>query len=649
MKIKVSSIFGKIPACILIAICCEISVGTIMVSTFLFRNYSLIKIGQPSPYTIVAPYSVSVVDTEETKRLQQQALANVKEVYSLDVMVLPISEAKLRSYLESKGIKEDTREWKVAFSLLRQSMKRGIYPWELENVIKSVQNRIDRMNNIPENVKPVLKESLRLSLAANVLPDKDKTAELRLMVKKRVGNITYRVVKGQVVVRKGDIIGRKEMLILRALNILPPHFPYLQVVAVFVFVLILIYVLYVYLRNEHPVVLESASTLLFISVVTLIAMIVTRFTAVLSPFFIPTAFVGMVIAVLLNKRLGVFLSMVASLAVAMMLDGDILIFSMCALGSVVGVYLSGEATQRIDLIRVGISVGIANILVVFVGGMISGENMVRIVSASLWSGAGGILTAAMVSSMLPHFESAFGLISNIRLLELGMPDQPLLKRLQIEAPGTYHHSLNVANLAEVAAKAVGANALLARVGAYYHDIGKLKRPAFFTENQGEGFGNLMETIMPNLSILVIINHVKEGIELAKKYKLPSPIMDFIAQHHGTSVIGYFYSKAKEDLGEANVNKDDFRYPGPKPKTKETAIVMLADSVEAAVRSLENKSPAKIESMVRDIVRSKLEDGQLDESDLKFTDLQKIIKEFTRVLTSMYHSRVRYPEEGEKGA
>ena len=648
MKIKANSIFGKIPRYILIAICCEISIGTIMVSTFLFRNYSLIKIGQPSPYTIVAPYSVSVVDTEETKRLQQQALVNVKEVYSLDATVLPISEAKLRSYLESKGIKENTKEWKAAFNLLRQSMKRGIYPWELEDVIKSIQNRIDGMN-VPENVKPVLKESLRLSLATNVLPDKDKTAELRLMVKKRVGNVTYRVVKGQVVVRKGDIIGRKEMLILRALNILPPHFPYLRVGAVFVFVLILTYVLYVYLKNEHSLLLESASTLLFISVVTLIAMVVTRFTAVLSSFFIPTAFVGMMIAVLLNKRLGVFLSIVASLAVAMMLDGDILIFSMCALGSVVGVYLSGEATQRIDLIRVGISVGIVNILVVFIGGMIPGENIVRIVSASLWAGAGGILTAVMVSSMLPHFESAFGLISNIRLLELGMPDQPLLKRLQIEAPGTYHHSLNVANLAEVAAKAVGANALLARVGAYYHDIGKLKRPTFFTENQGEGFENLMETIMPNLSILVIINHVKEGVELAKKYKLPSPIIDFIAQHHGTGVIGYFYSKAKEDLGEANVNKDDFRYPGPKPKTKETAIVMLADSVEAAVRSLENKSPAKIESMVRDIIRSKLEDGQLDESDLKFTDLQKVIKEFTRVLTSMYHSRVRYPEEGEKGA
>ncbi len=646
MRVKMNSLFRKIPAYILIALCCEISIGVVMVSTFLLRDYSLIKVGKPSPYTIVAPYSVSVIDTEETKKLQQQALANVKGVFSLDTAVLPIAEAKLRAYLESKGVKEGSKGWKVAFGILERAMKKGIYPWELKNVFKSAESQVDEAD-LPEKLKAVLKEGLRLSLSANVLLDKDKTAKLRLMVKNRVGNVTYRVVKGQVIVRKGDVVGRKEMLLLKALNILPPRLPYLRIVATFAFVFILMYVLYIYLRNEHPGVFESTPTLLFLAVVTLIAMIVTRFTAILSPFFIPTAFVGMMIAVLLNKRLGVFLSIIVSLAIAMMLDGDILIFSMCALGSVVGVYLSGEAKQRIDLVRVGISVGIANILVVFMGGMISNENIVRIVSASLWAGTGGILTAVMVSSMLPHFESAFGLISNIRLLELGMPDQPLLKRLQMEAPGTYHHSLNVANLAEAAAKTVGANALLARVGAYYHDIGKLKRPNFFSENQrGE---NVTNTIIPNLSVLVIINHVKEGIELAKKHKLPSPIIDFIAQHHGTGVITYFYSKAKEDLGEDKVNKDDFRYPGPKPRTKETAIVMLADAVEAAVNSLKNKTPAKIENMVKNIVRSRLEDGQLDESDLKFTDLQKIIKEFTRVLTSMYHLRIEYPEEGKKDA
>ena len=211
----------------------------------------------------------------------------------------------------------------------------------------------------------------------------------------------------------------------------------------------------------------------------------------------------------------------------------------------------------------------------------------------------------------------------------------------METPGTYHHSILVGNLAEAAAEAVGADGLLARVGSTYHDLGKLKRPYFFAENQF-GIDNPHDKIAPSLSTLIITSHVKDGIELARENKLPDVVIDFIAQHHGTDLVKFFYHRAKENDGE-NIQEKDFRYPGPKPQTKETAIVSLADAVEAAVRSLVKPTPGKIEALVRKIIRDRLDDGQLDESDLTFKDLNKIAEAFVKVLNGIYHARVEYPE------
>jgi putative nucleotidyltransferase with HDIG domain len=244
---------------------------------------------------------------------------------------------------------------------------------------------------------------------------------------------------------------------------------------------------------------------------------------------------------------------------------------------------------------------------------------------------------------LPYLESGFGLTTSVTLLELANPSHPLLKQLLMEAPGTYHHSLIVANLAEAAAEAVGADPLLARVGSFYHDIGKLKRPYFFIENQ---LGpNPHEKISPNLSTLIITSHVKDGLEMAKKAKLPKVIQDIIVQHHGNSLVSFFYRQAEKNSDSKEVlREEDFRYEAPVPQTKEAAIILLADAVEAAVRSLNKPAAGRVEAVVRKIIKEKLDDGQFDQCNITLRELDIIAQTFVRILSGIYHTRIEYPEK-----
>jgi len=358
-------------------------------------------------------------------------------------------------------------------------------------------------------------------------------------------------------------------------------------------------------------------------------------------FYIPFSLIPMLTMLLFNNlEIALLVTLAASVSVASISRNPFQLALLSLVSGILAIVLLQGARRRTTIIRAGLIVGIVQVIaLIFIDRLWLG-----LANRYLFLVLNGIVSSIIVLGVLPLFEYLFKTATNISLLELADFNHPLLKRMILEAPGTYHHSLVVGNLSETACGAVGANALLARIGAYYHDIGKLQKPEYFSENQ-EVSENKHDTLSPTMSKLIIMNHVKEGVELAKKYKLKPTLIDFILQHHGDSLVYYFYRRALETLEEdQEVKEEGFRYPGPKPDTKETAIVLLSDSVEAATRALKEPTPAKIEEVVHKVVNNKFIDGQLDECDLTLRDLEKISSIFIRILSGIYHSRVTYPEE-----
>ena len=361
----------------------------------------------------------------------------------------------------------------------------------------------------------------------------------------------------------------------------------------------------------------------------------------LSVFYLPFPVTPMLTTLLFNSmEVSLFVTLAVSLSVASITGVPFQAGLLSLISGIFSIILVRGARRRTTLIRAGLILGITQVItLIFIDRLWFG-----LADRYLVLALNGIISSIIVLGVLPVFEYLFKTVTNISLLELADFNHPILQRMVLEAPGTYHHSLVVGNLSEAACGTVGANALLARIGAYYHDIGKLQKPAYFSENQ-DIKESKHDTLSPTMSKLIIMNHVKEGAELARRYKLNPLLINFILQHHGNSLVYYFYRRALETLEEDHeVKEEGFRYPGPKPDTKETAIVLLADSVEAATRALKDPTPAKIEELVHKVINNKFIDGQLDECDLTLKDLEKISSVFIRILSGIYHSRVNYPEE-----
>lgn len=360
-----------------------------------------------------------------------------------------------------------------------------------------------------------------------------------------------------------------------------------------------------------------------------------------SPYIVPVASVAMLTMLLFNDfqlafSMSFMSSAVLSLVIGLPLDYCVIVF----IGGLAGAYIIRDARTRGRVLTAGLLAGMIQAFGYFlIHPAFSKELFLDGLEPFF---VNGLFAAAVVLATLKIFESLFGELTNFSLLELSDSlTQPLLKRLAFEAPGTYHHSLILSNLAGAAADAIDANALLVRVGSYYHDIGKLVKPEYFTENQMMA-DNKHDELEPSMSRLVILNHIKEGVDIARRHKLSPKLIDFIRQHHGTSLIYYFYQKAIAAADAGSVSEQNYRYPGPKPQTKETAIVMLADSVEGATRSLDEHTPARISDMVRKVINNKFIDGQLDECTLTLREIETISGVFSRELSAMYHVRVKYP-------
>jgi putative nucleotidyltransferase with HDIG domain len=357
-------------------------------------------------------------------------------------------------------------------------------------------------------------------------------------------------------------------------------------------------------------------------------------------YFFPFAVVPMLAALLFNELLAsLVLVVVSALTVAVVFGNQLYLALFLLISGLTSVMLVFGARRRITIIQSGIIIGLVQTICLI---LIYRFNP-NLVSNYLYFFINGAASGVIVLGILPVFEYLFKTITNISLLELSDFNQPLLHRMMLEAPGTYHHSLIVGNLSEAACELIGANSLLARIGSYYHDVGKLEKPEYFSENQ-DIKESKHDNLSPTMSKLVIMNHVKEGMELAKRYRLSPALISFIQQHHGNSLVYYFYRRALENVDEDKaVIEDGFRYPGPKPRSRETAVVLLADSVEAATRALKEPAPAKIEELVHKVINNKFIDGQLDECDLTLRDLEKIASVFIRILSSIYRARISYPE------
>jgi putative nucleotidyltransferase with HDIG domain len=466
----------------------------------------------------------------------------------------------------------------------------------------------------------------------------------------RVETVKKNIEKGKRVIRKGFVITDEEMLDLQALNEAIPRKDPRSAIGL-VLLVALLYVLFILLQSRLIISRDLSASercLLFVLVCLYLAGagLARNFTPPLSNYpvslFFPTALMVMIPAVFFGPLLALVMALAFPLGACFAGFFDIPAYIFALISGIAASAILRNAEKRMDLIKAGIAIAAINGIAVVVILLMRAADFADYPLMLFWAALNGIVSGMLILGVLPLLEHALNAATTFRLIELSDLNAPTLRKLFTTAPGTYSHSVMVANLAEQACQEIGANALLARVGAYYHDIGKMENPDYFVENQTDF--NRHDNINPRLSATVIRSHVKLGVEKARSLGLPPDVINIIAEHHGNSLIQWFYKKATEQ--EEQVNSEDFSYPGNPPRSRESAVVMLADVSEAAVRTLVKPTVAKMEKFIQQLIDSKVEQEQLANSELTFRDLETIKNAFVRMLASYYHSRIEYPKLGE---
>jgi cyclic-di-AMP phosphodiesterase PgpH len=512
----------------------------------------------------------------------------------------------------------------------------------------------------PPEVQQVIADVARRLLQPTLTFNHLETEERKKRAVEAIKPVFFQVKHGEMIIREGERVREEHLPKLRALASGKRRGdPVSAVAGTAIFVTVVVIFGLLYLRQLRPRVAWNSQALLLLAILLVGNILGVRAFMVVAHalvesfpivesgvllYALPVTVGGILVAIFFDFQVGILVSLMTSLLIGVLVRDNLAVAVLALVGNLVATFRVQQYRQRSSILLTGLFIGLANILTLMAFGLMSSNFFIWPRAYEALCGLlGGLLAAVVVSAVLPLLESIFKCTTDIKLLELASLNHPLLRQLIMHAPGTYHHSMLVGTLAEAAAEAISANALLARVGSYYHDIGKMLTPEYFVENQG-GRGNKHDRLSPSMSALIIMAHVKDGIKLAKEYKLPQRIIDMIPQHHGTNLITYFYNKAKEleDPNVQQVHEGDYRYPGPKPQTREAAIVMLADKVEAASRVLAEPTPQRISGLVQRTVSNIFMDGQLDECDLTLRDLQKISDAFVRTLIAIYHHRVEYP-------
>lgn len=678
LKEKTFDIFKDYKKIILYIITFIVLYCTLMTG-IITRKYDL-KVGDIPKSDIKAHREI--IDESATEARKKEAEEKVDKQYSLRTDVQKQSEEKIKSFFSSveKVLAQDKPEEEKAKLIPRAPFKitdaqaNKIASMNEQSTKKLESVCIDGLNKAYEapiedgneqDLKEAKKEytdfisssdlsdsekAIALNFVNVVEPnffyDKEKTDELIKETLKQVPPVMIK--KNQIVVSEGEPVTAHQLELLGTLGLLSDSASALYIyIALGVLVIIVMYLQYGYIHKYYPAINKEFSKIVMISILNVFPVILARLFGMMSNYIIPLACMPMLITLLLNYKISLVFSMLNVILIGGAVGFNPNIIILAILNVVLGGTLLRKMQQRNDILYSSITVAVLSSILTFSVGTLTTNNFMEILADSTFAAAGAILSGILTIGVLPFFESTFDIVTNAKLLELSNPNNPLLKKLLMEAPGTYHHSILVANLAELAAEQVGGNPLLARIGAYYHDVGKTKRPYFFRENQF-GKKNPHDRLKPEVSSKIIISHVKEGSELAKEYNLPKTIHDFIVTHHGETLVKYFYLTVKNNSENPDeVKEEDFKYPGPKPMSKEQGIVMLADSTEAAVRSINEPTEEKIEKMVNNIIDDKLASGQLDNCDLTLRDISKIKKCFLKALNGIHHERIEYPDDNKK--
>ena len=639
-----------------------------------------IEVGAISTKQILAPREVE--NTIATERKKEQIKKNIEPLFKKDSQVDERVLSDIKRFFEALQQTQVLEGEEQSFAFIKKRspiflteeqfrlalglsyIQRGTLEKTCIEIAENILDAGIKEEAITKNILDVKDEfaqsdlSLELQmlgyhvvssvLRPNIIKDEQATYEEMM---KRLSTVEpVKILPGQKIIGEGEVITEEIYEILKSLHFIKQEQQNQYIPIIGIALLILLtqgsYIYYVF--YFHPYVFEDKKESLLLFFIYISVILVIRLMSNLPFYLIPISIAAMLISILMNTQLGIATNVMITIVGTMIYKGNINFFVFFLIGGLVSALLVKETMRRNKVLRVGCLIILMNTFIILGLDMLllkgySQEFLYHMLYGVL---NGGISIIVTIGS-LPFWEAAFDVITPIKLLDLTNPDQPLLRRLSLETPGTYHHSLLVANLAEAAALNVGANSLLTKVGAYYHDIGKLKYPSYFKENQmGENPHDLLE---PDLSAQIILQHVSNGVQLSKTYKLPKVIKDIIQQHQGTTVVRYFYYQAMKRNPDVPIVEDQYRYKGPIPQTKEAAIVMLADTVEAAVRAqpLEKQNEADISKLIQTLIQEKLEDGQLKDSNLKIKDLEIIKDSFMTVFNGMYHQRIEYPKIKEE--
>jgi putative nucleotidyltransferase with HDIG domain len=681
--------FRVIVFCVLLAV----ALSFVLTFQFLPRQLTL-QPGDVSPRDIRASSRITYVSDVETEAARRNAESAVAEVYDYDPadtsiargqinharkifeyaaavrgdtyvppeekieMIAAISGVDLSptAISDSVGMEEElwdemvSRSVEILGEVLDQEIRSG--------QLASVRDQLHVFEpDLTERQAALVEEWVAAFIVPNSFPDPQATEEARARAREAVEPVYITLEEDEIIVREGEVTSPVAWEALIKLGLLQPRVEWTDIAARVLFVSLLVFILGLYLTILHPSFWANWRDILLLGVLATLSVLLAKLMIpghVVLGYLFPLATASMLLTALVDAEIAIVLTAILSPMIGLIAGGSLEFAVYCFAGGVTASLRLWRIERLNAFLWAGLYGALSNVSVVLVFRALEQDHDLlgtfQIAGASV---ANAVLAMSLTLGGFFLFSNVLKITTSLQLLELGRPTHPLLSELLLKAPGTYHHSLMVGNMAEQAAQAVGANPLLARVGAYYHDVGKILRPYFFAENQTDG-ENPHDRLDPETSAKIITSHVKDGIQLAKKYGLPKEIQDFIPQHHGTAVSSYFYHQAcAQGEGAEQADEKRFRYPGPRPHSREAAILMLADEAEAASRANRPRSVEEIEKLIDSLIRGRLEAGQLDDSELTLRDLQKVRGTFSSVLQGIYHPRIKYPddrleEEDEQG-